>query len=92
MSILDGIKQKAKADVRHIVLAEGEDERVVRAAAQIASEGLARITLLGQVDALLSSAKKLGISLDSVTLVDPATSDKAAAYADKLYELRKNKG
>lgn len=90
MSLLDEIKSKAAARNKTIVLCEGEDERVVRAAAQITKEGIAKIVLVGNA----AECKKVAPDADltGVTLIDPLTSDKTEEYASILYEARKAKG
>ena len=90
MAIIDKIKAKAKSDVKHIVLPEGEETRNAQAAAIIAKEGLARLTLLGNPEKVRQAAN--GASLDGIKIIDPAASDKCAEYANILYELRKAKG
>ena len=90
MAIIDKIKAKAKSDVKHIVLPEGEETRNVQAAAIIAKEGLAKLTLLGNPEKVREAAN--GASLDGIEIIDPAASDKCAEYANILYELRKAKG
>ena len=90
MALIDRIKAKAKADVRHIVLPEGEEVRNVRAASIIASEGLAKLTLLGNPEKVREVAD--GAPLPGVEIVDPAASPKSAQYASTLFELRKAKG
>ena len=90
MAIIDKIKAKAKANVKHIVLPEGEETRNAQAAAIIAREGLAKLTLLGDPEKVKAAAN--GASLDGVEIINPATSDKCASYASLLYELRKAKG
>jgi len=92
MAIIDTIMRKAKADVRHIVLPEGEEKRNIAAAAKVSAEGLARITLLGDPAKIAETAKALGANLGGVGIVNPASSDKAKPYAEALYMLRKAKG
>ena len=89
MSLLDEIKAKAAANKKTIVLCEGEDKRVVEAAAKITKEGIAKIVLIGNE----AECKKVapGVSLKGITLVDPLTSDKTEKYAQILYEARKAK-
>ena len=72
MAIIDKIKAKAKADVKHIDLPEGEETRNAQAAAIIAAEGLAKLTLLGNPEKVKEAAN--GASLEGVTIIDPATS------------------
>lgn len=92
MSAIEKIKAKARADVKHIVLPEGTEPRTVQASAKILKEGVARVTLLGNPDEVRKVAAETGTDLTDVAIIDPATSEKSAAYADLLYELRKAKG
>ena len=80
---LNRMKATAKADKKTIVLPEGEDPRTIEAAKQIVAENIADLVILGNPDE---------ISVEGVTVIDPAVSDKRQAYADALYELRKAKG
>ncbi len=89
-NILDEIKAKAKALHKTIVLCEGEDKRVVKAAADAAKEGVANIVLLG--DEAMIKAENPEVDLTGVTIVNPLTSDKLPAYNAKLCELRASKG
>ena len=90
MAIIDKIKAKAKANVKHIVLPEGEEIRNVQAAAMVRDQGLAKLTLLGNPDKVKEVAGDL--CLDGIDIIDPAASDKAGEYAAQLYEIRKAKG
>ncbi len=92
MALIDKIMAQAKADVRHIVLPEGEEKRNIAAASRIVKEGLARITLLGNKAKILETAQALGVDLSGAEVIDPASSDKAKPYAEALYMLRKEKG
>ena len=89
-NILDEIKIKAKALHKKIVLCEGEDNRVVKAASDAAKEGLAEIVLLGN-EAEIKAANP-DVDLTGVTIVDPLTSPRLAEYNAKLCELRASKG
>ena len=88
--LMDEIKQKAALLNKHIVLAEGEEERIIRAAEIISEKKIARLTLIGNEEVI--RAKCPDAKLDGVTIVDPATSPKTKEYAALLYELRKSKG
>ncbi len=90
MAIIDKIKAKAKSDVKHIVLPEGEEIRNVQAAVMIRDQGLAKLTLLGNPDKVKEVAA--GADLTGIDIIDPADSDKAPLYAATLYDLRKAKG
>ena len=88
MSLLQEIREKAKIKNKCIVLAEGEEERIIRAAEEIVAEKIARLILIGNKEVILSKAQK---SLDGVTIIDPNTDD-ISEYANLLFELRKSKG
>ena len=90
MGLLEEIKAKAKSLKKTIVLCEGEDKRVVEAAAEITKEGIAKIILIGNKEECAKVAPD--VDLTGVTLIDPLTSDKTAEYAKILYEARKAKG
>ncbi|MBP3434474.1 MAG: phosphotransacetylase, partial [Clostridia bacterium] len=89
-NIIDEIKNKAKALQKRIVLCEGEDQRVVKAAADATKEGIAKIVLLGN-EAEIKAANP-DVDLTGVEIVDPLTSDKLPEYNAKLCELRASKG
>ena len=92
MGFIDLVMEKARRDVKTIVLPEGEEERTVMAAAQIIKEGVAHPVLLGSPEQIAAAAERTGTDLTGVESIDPQTSPKAALYAEKLYELRKAKG
>ena len=83
---------KARSDVKHIVLPEGEDDRILRAAARLLRRGVVKLTLLGDVDAVHNRAVELGLDLDAVSLVDPRSSELTDTFAEAYAELRKHKG
>ena len=87
MTLLESIKEKAKLANKHIVLAEGEEERIIRAAEQ--AKEIAKITLIGSKEVIASKCPD--VNLDGVDIVDPATTD-LSEYANLLFELRKSKG
>ena len=89
-NVLEEIKIKAKALQKTIVLCEGEDKRVVKAAADATKEGIAKIVLLGNEAQI--KAENPEVDLTGVTIVDPLTSDKLPKYNAKLCELRASKG
>jgi phosphate acetyltransferase len=92
MAFIDGIKEKARKDLKRIVLPESEDERVIRAAAQAQAEGLAHVTLLGDPAKVQADASSYGVSLTDVDIVNPADSPKFEEYAALLAKLREKKG
>ena len=90
MAIIDVLKVKSKADKKTIVLPESEDRRTYEAAAKILKEGIADIILVGSEEDVKKNGE--GLDLTGIKVVDPATSDRTAAYIDKLVELRSKKG
>lgn len=88
--LMDGIIARAKTVNKHIVLAEGEEARIIDAALIIKQQGIATLTLLGDREVILSKVEEG--ALDGVNIVNPETSDKLEEYAHLLYELRKAKG
>lgn len=89
MSVLEKIKSKAASLGKTIVLPEGEDKRVVKAAAEATSEKLAKIVLLGNEAKI--KAENPDTNLSGVKIVDPVTFEKTDAYAELLYNARLGK-
>ena len=90
MNVLEKIKKKASSLKKTIVLCEGEDSRVVKAAEMATKEGIAKIVLLGDAEAIRKANPD--IDLAGVEIVNPLTDDRLSAYNAKLCELRANKG
>lgn len=88
--MIGSIMEKAKKLGKHIVLAEGEEQRIIDAAVTAAGMGLARLTLIGNEKTIRSKAKTP--LPQGVGIIDPRLSPDTAGYAALLYELRKDKG
>ncbi len=88
-NVLENIKKKASLLNKHIVLPEGEDSRVVRAASEVVKANLARITLLGNKDEIAKNNP--GVDLTGVNIVDPVTYSKTTEYAELLFKAREGK-
>jgi phosphate acetyltransferase len=84
--------ERAKADRRRIVLPEGDDDRVLRAADVLLRRRVVELTILGPPDAVHARAAALGVDLDGAQVVDPLSSSSRSAYAGTYCELRKHKG
>ena len=86
--------QQAKSHKKHIVLPEGKEIRILRAAAILLNRELVNLTLLGNPEKIEQIINRNGISLDlsKVQIIDPARSDKFDFYAEQFYQLRKHKG
>lgn len=83
---------KAAANPKRIVLAEGNNEKVVRAARQMVDEGVAHPVLLGAESEVRAVAQDLNLELDGIHIIDPRTSPERKRYARRLYDLRHRKG
>ena len=93
MTFTEKMTAKARSMGKTLVLPEGTEPRTLKAARIVADGKIAReITLLGKADAVAEAAEDAGVSLDSITVVDPSSSDKLDAYASEYHELRKHKG
>lgn len=92
MNIMDGIFNKAKAAQKTIVLPEGNDPRVTKAAQDIVDKGLAKVVVVGKEEEIMKAAAESGSDLSKCQVIDPAKSAKLDEYANMFYELRKNKG
>lgn len=92
MDILQRLQAEARQDPQHIVLFEGEDDRVLVAAEIIESKRLAHLTLLGNSARIYSRLRELGICLGEAQIIDPRTSPSLGDYAERLYERRKGRG
>lgn len=88
------IVKRAKEYKKHIVLPEGEDDRILIAADRLIQQSVVSLTLLGNRESIEASLKRLNLSLhlDKVQIEHPATSPRFERYAKTLYELRKSKG
>lgn len=77
---------------KHIVLPEGDDDRTIVAAARVAEERFARVTVIGDEEKVRSRAAELGVSLTNVPILDHRRSPDLDRYGQEYYELRRSKG
>ena len=87
--VLENIKKRASLLGKHVVLPEGEDARVIKAASEAVKEGIAKITVLGNLEQIKKDNPD--VCLCGVNVVDPTTDANAEKYAQMLFELRKGK-
>jgi phosphate acetyltransferase len=92
MSFVDKIWNLAQADMKKIVLPEGDEERNLKAAELIKKNAIAEVVLVGAEEKVKANAKTFGVNIEGIEIVDPETSDKTSKYAEAFYELRKSKG
>ena len=85
-------RARPRAPPQHIVLPEGDDERILRAAEILLRRSVVELTILGDVDDVQGRAAALGLDLSAAHFVDPATAPERDAYAATYHELRKHKG
>ncbi|MFB6148389.1 MAG: NADP-dependent malic enzyme [Halobacteriales archaeon] len=85
------VLNKAKSDPKRVALAEGDDEKMVRAAHQLNEEGIAKPVLIGDREQIHATAQELGLRFDP-DIVDPAADGGHEEYAERLYELRQRDG
>jgi phosphate acetyltransferase len=87
------ITKKAKAFRKHIVLPEGDDDRILKAAARLLNQQIVNLTILGDAHQIAASIKRLGLNFEHTRLdiVNPVESPLYNDYVQTLYELRKSK-
>ena len=85
--------KRAKKHQKHIVLPEGTDERILRAAKLLTDISAVTITLLGDPRQITETLERLELSIDKtkITIIDPIHSVNFEDYARRLFELRKHK-
>ncbi len=92
MSFIEQIKQRAKQEIKTIVLPEATDARILKAAQIVKKEGYAKVILIGNEEEVRKIAKEKNIDLGETKIIDPSKSNETKRYAQELYELRKAKG
>ncbi len=84
--------ETASRQKQHIVLPEGQGERILNATDIILRRGIAEITLLGRVDEIKAKASKLNINIEGVTIIDPTTSAYYDDFVQTYFDIRKHRG
>ena len=92
MNFIENMKQRARNEIKKIVLPEASDLRTIKAAAIALEEKYAEIVLIGDEVSINKLAEENNLDISKATIVNPLTSEKTEEYAEKLYELRKAKG
>ena len=92
MNFIEKIKNRARQEIKTIVLPEAEDIRVLKATEMAIKEKYANIILVGNKEKILNIAKTNSISIEGAEIIDPSISEKKEEYTNLLYELRKHKG
>ncbi|MFW5981696.1 MAG: phosphate acetyltransferase [Halanaerobiaceae bacterium] len=92
MDLLTSFKKKAQEKKKKIVLPEGNEARVIKAAGLILAEEIADLYILGNVEEMLSIARDEGVDIEKAKLINPEESDLIEEFSNLFYELRKHKG
>lgn len=90
--LLVKIREKAAQRKKTVVLPESHDERVLKAAEKLTSEKIAHVVVLGNEDKIREDAKKAGVNLTGVRIIDHEKSDKMSDFANIFFNMRKHKG
>lgn len=83
---------RARTQRRHVVLPEGNDERILRAAEILLRRDVAELTLLGRPDDVSRRTRELGIDITGAHVIDPFTSEWRDEFADEYARLRAHRG
>ncbi|TWV13138.1 phosphate acetyltransferase [Bacteroidaceae bacterium HV4-6-C5C] len=93
LSLINEIVERARANRQRIVLPEGTEERTLKAANQILTDGVADLILLGNPEEIHACARDWGLgNIDKATIIDPENHPKKEEYAQMLFQLRQKKG
>ena len=84
--------ERARADRKRIVLPEGEDDRILRAAGRLLQRNVAELTILGDEPQIRARSAELGVDLSDAKVLNPRTSELCDQFAEQYAELRKGKG
>ncbi|WGD37092.1 phosphate acetyltransferase [Lysinibacter sp. HNR] len=87
-----GLFDRARRANKHIVLPEGSDDRILRAASTLLKRGVVRLTILGDPDLIHHRAAALGLDITKASIIDPAHSDLLPRFAEEYARLRAHKG
>ena len=90
--ILQKIRERAAADIQHIILPEGEDVRTLQAAGQCAAERIAKITVIGNGEKVRDMAASASVNLNGVEILDHRSSDQFGKLATLYHQMRQSKG
>lgn len=92
MAFVDEIKERAKKEIKTIILPEAMDIRTLQATETVLKEGYAKVILVGNKEEILKKAQENNMDISNAKIEDPANSDKKERLTNLLYELRKHKG
>jgi len=85
--------KRAMSNKKHIVLPEGNDDRMLIAASRLINQGIVELTILGDREEIATAVKRLNLNFDlnKINIINPKESEQYDRYVEKFYELRKTK-
>jgi len=92
MDFTESIREKVKKLEKHVVLPEGSDERMLKAARFLVDEDICKITLLDADKNIEQKAAELGINLDGINIIIPSEYSRIKEFGDEYYQIRRKKG
>ncbi|MGV0836333.1 phosphate acetyltransferase [Mycolicibacterium thermoresistibile] len=84
--------ERARADRKHIVLPEGDDDRILISAGRLLQRGVADLTILGEESQVRGRAAELGVELSAAAVINPRTSELCQMFAEQYAEMRRHRG
>ncbi len=87
-----GLFDRAKTSRMHIVLPEGSDERILRAADILLNRNVVNLTILGNPVEINQTSAALGLNLSQANIINPTSAEQLEDYTSTLFELRQHKG
>lgn len=92
MDFMSGVRRRVQGRGTRVVLAEGLEERALRAAVALSADGLAHPVLVGSTSQVASRGRELGLDLAGLEIRDPATDPDVSRYVERYVERRRHKG
>ncbi|MEG1536908.1 MAG: phosphate acyltransferase, partial [Clostridiales bacterium] len=92
MDLIAQVREKARQQHKHIVLAEGTEKRTISAAAELTREKIAQITLLGSIEKIKATAAEQNVDLSGIHLIDPEYDIHYQQFAADFCQMRAKKG
>ena len=89
--MFDKLIEKIKAEPKTMVFTEGTDARILEAASRLLAEGLMKVVLVGEVDAVKKAAADGGFNIEGAEILDPLTYPEMDEMVNTMVELRKGK-
>ncbi|WP_062298412.1 phosphate acetyltransferase [Demequina maris] len=87
-----GLLDRARSRKQRIVLPEGSDDRILRAASSLLTRDVVELIILGSGQTIRARAAELGLDIEDATIIDPTDPEYVERFAHEYYEMRKHKG